>query len=147
MQWKLKAAIQNTIARLPTSVSYWTLYQLQRRVGGLKRTNPVENLIAGIDTWRRIIDAGCHPADKTFFEVGTGTAPIVPLAYWLLGARHTITLDINPYLKEELIHESVDYVARNRSEIEHLFGVHLRQDRLDRLIDALSTDDFGLQRL
>jgi hypothetical protein len=74
------------------------------------------------------------PVDKVSFEVRTGRTPMVPLAFWLMGARSTITIDLNPYLKPELVRESVDYIEANQSEIVKLFGDRLEWQRLDALL-------------
>ena len=141
MRWKWKARLQNLIARLPSSVSYAVYYWLQRNFGGLRHPNPVSRLTAGVRTWKRIQQNGGVPQGKVFFEVGTGRDPLVPLAFWLMGAEKTISVDLNPYLKEELILESLDYISENRSEIQQLFGDLLDQNRLDQLLEFNRTAD------
>jgi SAM-dependent methyltransferase len=133
MHWKLKAAIQNSVASLPDSLSYATYYWIQRRFGGLKNVNPVGRLQSGLETWQRIVEAGGEPSGKAFFEVGTGRMALAPLAYWLMGAEKTITVDLNPYLKFELIQESLQYMWRNLEEIRGLFGSSLQESRLESL--------------
>ena len=144
MHWKLKAAIQNTVSLLPSSVSYATYYWVQRHFGGLRSLSPVERLVAGIDTWKRIKEQGVDPTDKVFFEVGTGWAPVVPLAYWLMGARRTITIDINPYLKAELVRDILDHIRANKTDVIALFGALLHQKRLDDLLQFCTHTDFLL---
>ncbi len=133
MHWKFKAAIQNSVAALPDSLSYATYYWIQRRFGGLKNVNPVGRLQSGLETWQRIVEAGGAPSEKVFFEVGTGRMALAPLAYWLMGAEKTITVDLNPYLKFELIQESLQYMWRNLEEIRGLFGSLLQESRLESL--------------
>jgi hypothetical protein len=146
VHWKLKAAIQNTVSVLPSSVSYATYYWVQRHFGGLRRLSPVERLVAGIDTWKRIQEQGVDPTDRVFFEVGTGWAPTVPLAYWLMGARRTITIDINPYLKTELVREILDHIRANTTDVRALFGALLHQKRLDDLLQFATDAEFSLAR-
>jgi SAM-dependent methyltransferase len=134
MHWKLKAAVQNAICLLPRSLSYDTYYWLQRRFGDLKATSPVWRLAAGIGMWQHIQSLGQNPTGKVFFEVGTGRAPIMPLAFWLMGARQIITVDLNPYLKAEIVAESLRYMRENRPEIEAMFGSLLDRDRLAYLL-------------
>ena len=86
MHWKIKAAIQNAMARLPPRLSYRAYYRMQRMAGGLRVLNPVEHLAAGIEMWNHILNQGQVPQNKVFLEVGTGRVPIVPLAFWLMGA-------------------------------------------------------------
>lgn len=145
MNWKLKAKIQKAVSILPASASYATYYWIQRHFGGLKKINPINRLTAGIEIWKRIKRLGYDPVDKVFFEVGTGRAPIVPLAYWLMGAKKIITIDLNPYLKEELIKESIQYISDNKNEIVNIFGLLLDKERLNNiniLYNKFSLSDF-----
>ena len=146
MHWKVKAAIQNTVALLPNPVSYAVYYRMQRLFGGLKRTDPVDRLVAGIETWEWIAQQGLDPTDKIFFEIGTGTTPLIPLAFWLMGARRTITVDINRYLNEELVGESLEYIAVNRKKVTALFGAHLQQKRMDDLLECARSGGLSLRR-
>ncbi len=102
LHWKLKAMMQNAIALLPSSASYAAYYWMQRNFGALRQMDPMDRLCYGVEIWKRLRRQGRDPADGVFFEVGTGRVPLVPLAYWLLGANKTITVDLNPYVKDEL---------------------------------------------
>jgi hypothetical protein len=104
MSWKTKAYILKTSSMLPEFVRY----RMQRHFGGLKKPyNPAAGLAAGMDIVKKIMRAGESPEDKVFFEVGTGWVPLVPLTLWLAGAKQIITVDLNRYLREELIMESL----------------------------------------
>ena len=140
MHWKLKAQIQNAVSLLPSSVSYSAYYWIQRHFGGLRRTNPISKLTAAIETCKRICEQGETLSDKVFLEVGTGRVPIVTIAYWLTGAEKTITIDLNPYLKAELVEENLQYIHEKKEEILNLFGSLLIKERFDELQQALSKD-------
>lgn len=144
MNWKRKAKIQNLIAALPNALSYGAYYWVQRHFGGLKQSNPISALEFGIDVWKRIKTQGFDPADKVFFEVGTGRTVDTPLAFWLMGADKTITVDLNPYLKEELVKESLCYISDHKDEIMALFGDCLCLNRWQSLID-LSQNPYNLR--
>ncbi len=146
MHWKVKAAMQNAIAHLPPSLSYPTYYRMQRLIGGLRTVDPEDRLAAGVQTWRRIVEQGRDPIDRVFFEVGTGTTPIVPLAYWLMGAKRTVTVDVHPYLKGELVRESLEHMFANRQDVARLFGGLLQQKRIDALFDLRRSGKFSLKR-
>jgi len=105
MNWKIKAKLQNILSVFPPSLSYSTYYWMQRNFGSMRnnKINPVNNLKAGIATCRRIENAGLSPVSATFLEVGTGRRINTPIAFWLLGATKIISVDSNPYLKEELV--------------------------------------------
>lgn len=135
MNWLTKAAIQNVIALFPSGLSYELYYQVQRSFGGLKRVDPIKRLRAGIDVWRMLIDEGFDPADSRFLEVGTGRVPLVPISYWLLGAKHTTTVDLNPYIKQELLNECLDDLRNRRDEITEIYGDLLIEDRFQTLLD------------
>ena len=144
VHWKFKAAIQNTVSHLPSSVSYSAYFWIQRHFGGLRKIEPISRLNAGIETWRRIIALGYDPSDKVFFEVGTGRVPLVPLAYWLMGANRTVTIDTNPYLKAELIRETLQHISEHSEDIFSLFGPLLRNDRMEDLLRFHRTSPFSV---
>lgn len=144
MHWKIKATIQRMVAWLPESASYGLYYRLQRAAGGLRRVDPTPRLSAGVDAWRRLVAAGADPVGKTFFEVGTGRVVSVPLAYWLMGAGRIVTVDLNPYLKAELVRDSVEYIAANRAAVAELFGELLVAERFERLLGFASASRFDL---
>lgn len=104
MNWKIKANVLKINSIFPEFVHY----RMQRHFGGLKKPyNPAGGLAAGMDMVKKIIRAGESPEDKVFFEVGAGWVPLVPLTLWLAGAKQIITVDLNRYLREELIIESL----------------------------------------
>ena len=144
MNWKLKAVVQNAISVLPESISYGAYYRLQRLAGGLRRINPTSRLTAAIDTWRRLLAAGADPVGKTFFEIGAGRMVTIPTAYWLMGAEKTISVDLNPYLKKELVHEALRYIAANREHVASLFGELLDEKRFARVLWFAQEQRFDL---
>ncbi len=144
MHWKLKAKIQSTVSLLPSSASYASYYWIQRHFGGLKQLNPISRLTAAIETWKQIQGQSYTPSGKVFFEVGTGRVPLVPLAYWLMGAEKTITIDLNPYLKTDLVAESLQYISENKEEILNLFGSLIDKKRFDELLAFSRDSDFSV---
>ena len=103
----------------------------------------MSKLLAGIETWKKIREMGCEPSEKVFLEIGTGRIPLVPLAYWLMGAKKTITIDLNPYLKEELIRESLKYISEHKEEIHYVFGSLLEKKRFDHLLAFSRNPNFS----
>ncbi len=147
MGWKVKALVQNAIARLPSRVSYELYYRVQRRFGGLRDPDPVPTLVGGITAWKRLLRQGLDPVGKTFFEVGTGRSLAMPLAYWLMGAAATITVDVNPYLKSALVFDDIRAICRNEPRTRELFGPHLVPERFDALRDLGGNPHTGLGEL
>ncbi len=136
MNWKVKANIQNAVAPLPLSLSYSTYYWIQRHFGTLRRVNPVSTLMAGIGICEKIVGYGKTLVGKVFFEVGTGRRINTPIAFWLLGAEKVITVDLNPYIKQQLVREDISFIRENRTQIEDLFKqLNLIKDRFERLND------------
>ena len=144
MQWKTKARIQNAVALLPSKLSYATYYWLQRHVGDLRKMDPIPKFKAGMEIWKYIQSLDIEPIGKTFFEVGTGRVPLVPLSFWLMGADRTITTDLNPYLKVELLKESLDYIYEHEEAVRALFGPLLNQSRLAALFRLYKRDRFSI---
>ncbi len=141
MDWKLKAKIQNLVSLLPDFLSYSIYYWIQRNLGSLKdsKLNPTSRLLAGIETVKRIEQVDRSPIGATFLEVGTGRRINTILAFWLLGADKVITVDLNLYLKEELVKADLNYIARNQSEIKSLFGDIIFNDRLNILLEFIQS--------
>ena len=107
MHWRKKAFLQNALSRLPSEFSYSAYYWLQRKFGRLRNIDPARRLKAGVNVIKAILEQGDTPVGKTFFELGTGRIPIVPIAYWLMGADKTITVDLNRYMKPALLLEAL----------------------------------------
>lgn len=145
MHWKHKARLQNAVARLPSAFSYELYYRLQRHLGGLRRMDAVAGLADGLAAWKKLLAAGDEPAGGTFFEVGTGRAPLVPLAYWLLGARRIITMDLHPYVRAELVRDCLHEMSRRETDVRALFGPMLKKKRLDALLRLDRTFRFDMR--
>jgi hypothetical protein len=81
----------------------------------------------------------CHVpvAGARILEVGTGRLLEVPLGFYLGGAAGTTTVDLNRYLKSELVMESIQAMAHRRESILALFrpvSSSGLEDRFERLI-------------
>lgn len=143
MHWKLKAMMQEAISLLPSSASYAAYYWMQRSFGGLRNQSPVRTLTWGVETWRHIRSLGRDPSGAVFLEVGTGRVPLVPLAYWLMGAKTTITVDLNRYVRDELVRESLQYIVAHREKVAGIFGEFLDARRFDELIRHVAGGEFS----
>lgn len=134
MRWKMKAAIQNSIAMLPESLSYASYYRLQRTLGGLRRIDHLRTMAAAVKTCQLIAANGRTPVGGSFLEIGTGRVPLVPMAFWLMGAAATVTIDVNPYMRDELVVESLSGLRAREAEARALFGDLLVEERFDALL-------------
>lgn len=147
MYWKIKSLIQNVVARLPSHLGYALYYTIQRRFGGLRNFTPNKTIKAAQDISKAIRQNGRELTDGTFLEVGTGRRINLPILMWLMGAKRVITVDLHPYLKEELVAEDLFYFQTHREEVAHALSENgYRVDRFKQLV-ALSPKAGLLKRL
>ena len=136
MNWKVKAFIQNFLAKLPGPLSYEIYFQMQRYFGGLKKPlDPSGHFSAAAAVLKKIQKHGGEITGKTFFEVGTGRAPLLPAAFWLCGADKTITADLNPYMRDEIIKDMLFCIKTKTADIKNIFGGLLQEDRFRQLLE------------
>ena len=136
MDWKVKAFIQNCIASVPNTLSYEIYFRMQRYFGNLKKPfNSLKYFSTGVQMLRKIQLYGNGINGKTFFEVGSGRAPLMPVVFWLSGAEKTITMDLNPYLRNELVKDMLFFVKTQKNEIKNIFGELLDKKRFNQLLE------------
>jgi hypothetical protein len=136
MNWKAKAFIQNCVAVFPKHLSYEMYFQMQRYFGGLKKPfNPLGHFSTGVDMLKKIQQHGENFIGKTFFEVGTGRVPLLPVAFWLGGVGKIITVDLNPYMRDELVKDMLFFIKSKEYEIKNIFGTLLNEERFDLLLN------------
>jgi SAM-dependent methyltransferase len=136
MNWKVKAFIQNCIASFPKAMSYKMYFQMQRHFGEFKKKfNPSEHFLASVKMLRKIKQYKNDINEKIFFEVGTGRVPVLPIAFWLCGAGKIITMDLNPYMRNELIKDMLLFCRNQQNEIKNIFGELLDKERFNLLLD------------
>ena len=129
--------MQNAVARLPLSDQIY--YALQRTVGSFRpgRSNHLEWFDAALTIAGWIKSAEREVTGGRFLEVGTGHNVSVPLGLWLCGASEVVTVDLNKYLSEALVAETIEFVGKNPDEVVKAFGVEahepLFQERLQQL--------------
>jgi SAM-dependent methyltransferase len=134
MNWRWKARIQNTVAALPWSNDLY--FWLQRSVGSLRpgRHSPLEWFTAAAQMATWIEEAGRTVNKKTFLEVGAGRTIDLPLGLWLCGADRVITVDLNPYLSDVLVQESLNFIRSHEQESLAALGAYgTRTEAQDRL--------------
>jgi SAM-dependent methyltransferase len=138
VHWKLKARLQNAVARLPPKLGNSVYFLGQRLLGGLRQADSTTRLEAGRSIVARLDRRGRSIGGKTFLEIGTGHQLNLPIALWLCGAGNIITVDLNRYLREDLVRADLEYLSNHVDEVRRLFGEHGRrpefEGRLTRLI-------------
>ena len=144
MNWKTKAAIQRTLARLPFG-SEAAYYQLQRLGGNLRQPeSPLEMFEHASEIFREIAKAGTPVEGARVLEVGTGHRIIMPIAFYLAGAASQISIDLFPILKRGLVMDSVRDLLGRADEVKTIFaaqGGTAAGERLARLTGAGDFDD------
>lgn len=147
MHWKVKAFIQNAVAKLPSPLSHTVYYHLQRSFGGLASINPTKAVQAAMEIATAISQNGRPLHDSVFLEVGTGRRLVLPIVMWLLGASRVFTVDLHRYLKAELVADDMACLRLQRDAIfEVLSALPLRRDRFEQLL-TLSFHTDGLDAL
>jgi len=138
MHWKVKARLQNAVAMLPAKLGNSVYFFGQRLLGGLREVDSSRRLQAGLEIVSRLESLGRSIHGKSVLEIGTGHQINVPIALWLCGAASIVTVDLNRYLREDLVRLDLAYLAGHTDEIQRLFGGRGRsaefQQRLERLV-------------
>lgn len=147
MNWKWKARVQNAVAALPLSEQIY--YAMQRTVGSLKpgRSNPLEWFDAARTIAEWIRRAGQEIAGKRFLEVGTGRHVNIPTGLWLCGAEQVVTVDLNSYLSEALVRETIEFVRHNEEAVIKAFGHESQQPIFQERLEKLKTLQGGISEL
>lgn len=135
MHWKMKSLLQSVVAKLPSRLSYSLYYKMQRRFGGLRNVNPGNTLRAAQEISGAIRQNGRELSEGIFLEVGTGRRLNLPILMWLMGAKRVFTVDLHPYLKEELVAKDLHYFQTHRDELaDALCESGYRADRFEQLM-------------
>ena len=143
--------VQNLIDKLPSALSHSIYYKVQRKLGGLRKINPISHFQKSIDIIEKIKSHDHEVTDKTFLEIGTGRTINVPIGLWLCGASKIISVDLHKYLKEELVIESVIYLKTHKDEVQKLFGelgkTEIFRNRISQLMEIEVTLDKLLEQM
>lgn len=120
MHYLLKAAIQNAVALLPRPLGQPLYYQLQRRFGALRQVDYDKHLRRAADI-AEVLRQQALPLAGRYLEVGTGWVLGTPLGLWLAGATEVVTVDLHPYLREELVLGLLAYLRQQEATVQALY--------------------------
>lgn len=98
---------------------------------------PLKWMKIGQEVGQLIRKQGRFPEEKVFFEAPTGPAPILPLAYWLMGSKQVITADLNHDFDVDYLIQNLNAVCQHKTEVETIFGEHLKKPRFYELIEMM----------
>ena len=113
MKWTTKARVQNLIAALPGPLADFCYYRMQRLVGGLRNPTPVKQIDGGCQL-AAAIQAQRPLSGARVLEVGSGRSLAIPVLMWLLGAEQVLTVDLNRYLRPEILRADLAYLRANQ---------------------------------
>jgi SAM-dependent methyltransferase len=147
VNWKLKSLIQRTVASLPPRWSDALYYRLQRCSGAFRVVDPSSRLRAGKQIADYLCAQGQILGGKHVFEVGTGRRLNIPIALWLCGADRITTVDLNPYLEEELVLSDIDSIASSQTEVGNLFARHAESPQFQQRLQQLTRSKGDFQSI
>jgi len=150
MNWKIKALGQKLVAALPETTSYQIYDMLQKQFGkrNTKRVNPTRLLERTCLISSQILQQNRPIVDATFLEVGTGWKLTTPMCLWLCGAKKVITVDLNPYLRPDLVELEAEYICQNSDAVTRILEDVADADCLkDRIALLQSHTDRSCQSL
>jgi len=103
LDWQSKARIMKACAIIPAGGSY----MLIQKTFGLLKSDPMPQIPKQIEMARWILDMGGRVERKTFFEVGTRHNAIVPIGFFLCGAKKVITANFHRRLDVGILKRSL----------------------------------------
>jgi len=94
---------------------------------------------AQIEMVRWIFDMGGKVEGKTFFEVGTGHCPVIPIGFFLCSAEKIVTVDLHRRLDFGILKKSLVWMAANRDEICGYYDGVAERAALDERMDLIDS--------
>jgi SAM-dependent methyltransferase len=79
--------------------------------------------------------------------VGTGHQVALPIALWLCGASRIVTVDINPYLSEELVQNDIKFMRDNQEKVLKIFQGTKSFDQVKSRLPILFSATTSLENL
>jgi SAM-dependent methyltransferase len=132
VKWQHKARIMQVCASLPGGAA---IYEVIQKTFGRLDADPMTRIPTQIEMAHWLLGQGMEIEGKTFFEVGTGHKPIVPVGFFLSGAASVITVDLHRRLDWRLTREVLCWVVRHREQIETMYRTvvdsQIMSERLD----------------
>lgn len=141
-KWVLKALIQKTISYLPNShrLNYWFQKHITK---GVQLTDAyLEDRLIHFKNHIHFFHkyVGKKIAPDSTLELGTGWYPIIPICFFLTGAKKIYTIDISELCNEENLKTSLKKVVEyyDRGLIQQY--VSIQSDRYEQLKSLLESN-------
>ncbi|HLH65041.1 MAG TPA: class I SAM-dependent methyltransferase [Solirubrobacteraceae bacterium] len=112
--WVLKALVQGAVARLPAGARLNALLRGLLGGGGVGEAmfeRKLGQCARHLEAYASVRGSDARPASA--IELGTGHAPIVPVALALAGVERVLTVDIRPLLAASATARTVELFARH----------------------------------
>jgi Methyltransferase domain len=118
MKWTTKAKIMGLCETLPQGD---TIYKFLQKKFGRLDGNPWSRLVTQREMAQWLLAESLEIEGKTFFEVGTGHVPIVPIGFFLMGSQKVITVDLNRRIDPEIFTDALRWIANNTEKVRELY--------------------------
>lgn len=135
MHWQAKAAAMRFCAAVPRGDR---LYSWGQKRFGRLWADPMERLPLQAEMLQWLAAGGVPVVDASFFEVGTGHVPLVPIGFFLAGARETVTVDLHRRVDWGLTRDCLGWMSAHRSAVEALYSGLVPRSVLDERLALLS---------
>jgi SAM-dependent methyltransferase len=135
MKWQKKAKIMKIFSNIPMG---GVLYKFLQKKFGRLTSDPLPNIKKQIEIANCLHQYNFPIEGKIFFEVGTGHNVIVPVGFFLSGAKGVITVDLYRRLDYSILKNSLFYLTKNRHLIESLYSNITNFTMLNERLDLLS---------
>jgi len=151
MHWRIKAFLQNQVSRLPDTISCLTYHLLMKYFRGYDAyIDPRYYFHLSIKILESFFKhtKSSNPNQLKILEIGTGRSLGLPIGFWLQGCENIITTDLNFYLRNEVVMQSISFIRDNYHEIVNIFSRINRhfdciEDRLRKLSSLKTVEDFN----
>ena len=134
MRWQQKAIIMKILSNISIG---GVLYKFLQKKFGRLTSDPLPNIKKQIEIANWLHQYNFPIEGKIFFEVGTGHNAIMPIGFFLSGAKGVITLDLYRRLDYNIMKNSLFYLANNRNLIESLYFNEAMSTMLNERLDLL----------
>jgi len=151
INWVFKGLLQSAISNLPQSekINYFFQRRITKNFPSSKKY-VLNKALEAVRHFNYFEKYNLHNkvSDLVFYEFGAGWDLNVPLAFYMLGIDHQLTVDLNPHLRFELFNNALKLLDENRKEIEEKAGRELRNFKKVRFNNLVEIKDgLGIEYL
>jgi hypothetical protein len=134
MNWTTKAKILKTISYLPFSEDIYPFFQ--RHFGRLN-DDPYSRFPIALSFLEMLKKNSFDFENKTIFELGTGHLPLLPIFFYLTGAKEIYTYDLNRRLNLNLFSNSLKKIVNDRDYIIDEMSRYVKKDILNERMNVI----------